>query len=69
MQGVVNFDFLFDTMPPKWMFLCRVQCDTLFWLKQNAYLLSQMFSMCHCEMPPTWMSLMTEVVNVKPFFG
>ena len=36
---------------PKWMFLCRVQCDTLFWLKQNASrngcLSRQMFSMCH----------------------
>ena len=33
---------------------------------QNRCLLWQWFSMCHCKMPPTWTSLMTQVVNVKP---
>ena len=33
---------------------------------QNGCLLWQWFSMCHCKMPPTWTSLKTQVVNVKP---
>ena len=44
------------------------QCIIFFTGKcpQNRCLLWQWFSMCHCKMPPTWTSLMTQVVNVKP---
>ena len=50
-KGVVNFDFLFDTMTRNVCFCVVFNVTPLFWLGQsasrNGCLSRQMFSMCH----------------------
>ena len=72
-KGVVNFDFLFDTMPPKLMFF--VTCSTWHpFLVKTKYVPQRMPFRTNVlnvslQNTPDMVSLMTEVVNVKPFFG